>query len=108
MSFETFESTRFTAKSLALIEQVSIGRRRRWLSDAFPAAFGGDMKLLALGVGRLVWPAAKAVGISAPSAQRFAEMAHGLLCLFRRAHRQWSAATRPRRPRDRIGERRAP
>jgi hypothetical protein len=34
-----------------------------WLAATYPAAFGPDVKPLAIGVGRLVWPRAKLAGI---------------------------------------------
>jgi sRNA-binding protein len=34
-----------------------------WLAAGYPVAFGPDVKLLALGVGRLIWPRAKAAGV---------------------------------------------
>ena len=35
----------------------------KWLSETYPLAFGVEASPLALGVGRLIWPEAKAVGI---------------------------------------------
>jgi hypothetical protein len=34
-----------------------------WLAEAYPAVFGANVVPLMLGVGRLVWPEAKAAGI---------------------------------------------
>jgi ProQ/FINO family len=34
-----------------------------WLAATYPLAFGADVKPVAIGVGRVVWPAAKAAGI---------------------------------------------
>jgi ProQ/FINO family len=38
-----------------------------WLSSTHPAVFGAVAKPLALGIGKLIWPAAKAEGIRRPA-----------------------------------------
>ena len=38
-----------------------------WLSSTHPAVFGAVAKPLALGIGKLIWPAAKATGINRPA-----------------------------------------
>jgi sRNA-binding protein len=35
----------------------------QWLGQTYPAVFGVELKLLAIGVGRQLWPVAKAAGI---------------------------------------------
>ena len=35
----------------------------KWLTATFPNIFGSEVKPLAIGVGKLIWPAAKAAGI---------------------------------------------
>ena len=34
-----------------------------WLASTYPLAFGADVKPVAIGVGKLIWPDAKAAGI---------------------------------------------
>jgi sRNA-binding protein len=54
--FTRYEAARF-AREAALA----------WLAVAYPLAFGTDLRPLAIGVGRLVWPQAKAAGIKRPA-----------------------------------------
>jgi ProQ/FINO family len=44
---------------------AAAARIAAWLAATYPAAFGlnGDVKPVAIGVGKLIWPAAKAAGI---------------------------------------------
>jgi sRNA-binding protein len=35
----------------------------KWLSETYPLAFGVEVRALALGIGRQVWPRAKAAGV---------------------------------------------
>jgi hypothetical protein len=57
----------------AATARIAVSRARRiardaamaWLAATYPAAFGldGDVKPVAIGVGKLIWPEAKAAGI---------------------------------------------
>jgi sRNA-binding protein len=55
----------------ATAARIAASRARRvardaamaWLAATYPLAFGADVKPVAIGVGKLIWPEAKAAGI---------------------------------------------
>ena len=58
-----------TAVDVVRVKQPSRARRiardaaMDWLASTYPLAFGADVKPVAIGVGKLIWPDAKAAGI---------------------------------------------
>ena len=73
------------AKGSSTAARIAASRARRiardaamdWLAATYPAAFGlnGDVKPVAIGVGKLIWPDGEGRGDQAPRSQRRAEPA---------------------------------